>query len=97
MTQLDLFGEKVEWHSEKWKQRMREVEEHNQRCAEKREKSRLQSHTTMDRKDGSFPCLVAQQLPVGEMRREHIENCDECKKLEREIDRKLGVTEHVYS
>lgn len=72
MTQLDLFGEKVEWHSEKWKQHQGE-------------------------KVGTFPCLIAQQLPVGEMRRKHIENCDECKKLEREIDRSIGVTEHVYS
>lgn len=105
MTQVDLFGKKVErWHSKKWKQRMQEVEEHNQRCAEKREKSRLKSHTTIDSKtfedksrEGSFPCPIAQQFPVGEMRRKHIENCDECKKLERELDRSVGVTEHVYS
>lgn len=92
MPQLDLFGKKVEWHSEKWKQHMQKVEEHNQRCAEKREKSRLQGENI-----GTFPCPIARQFPVGELRREHIENCDECKKLEREFDRSIGVTEHVYS
>ena len=51
MTQVDLFGKKVEWHSEKWKQHIQKVEEHNQRCAEKREESRFQGENV-----GSFPC-----------------------------------------
>ncbi len=58
------------------------VEEHNKRVAEKR--------------GCSFPCPEVCKLPIDE-RPKHIKNCDACKKLERELDEKVGIKKHIYS
>lgn len=89
MKQVTLFGEKV------LSQREKEIEEHNKRCEQARFKRREKGeHETWS--NASFPCPVALKLPQEE-RHNHIMNCEECKRLERELDEKYGIKNHVYS
>jgi hypothetical protein len=37
-----------------------------------------------------FPCDIAQNMPLDD-RPEHMKNCDECKRLEKELDEKIGA------
>lgn len=40
-----------------------------------------------------FPCVVARRLPVAE-RPVHMDGCDVCKRLEKELDERVGVVGH---
>lgn len=37
-----------------------------------------------------FPCVIARRLPIDD-RPEHMKNCDACKRIEKELDKKVGA------
>jgi len=88
LKQVTLFGEKV------LTQREKEVEEHNKKCEEMWKEKKMQGEQNWM---ASFPCKKALEYPVGEHRHYHMKNCEECKRLERELDLKVGITNHIYS
>jgi len=87
MKQITLFGETAD-------KRLREVEEHNKKCEQRWKERKMRGEENWMAK---FPCKKALEYPVGEQRRQHIMGCDECKELERELDLKVGIKNHIYS
>lgn len=48
------------------------------------------THSNTNGKRIFFPCPTAREMPIGEVRCNHIEHCPECQRLIRELDKEVN-------